>query len=293
MSALQRQRISRLVLPIVGLIATLLACFDAAGAAEQTLEVAGLKVTEWSSDSAPRGPLPVIIFSHGFHGCATQSRFLTEALASAGYLVFAPNHRDAACDGGESSWHQRSEVPFVKPATWSEDSYRDRASDIRLLIEALRSDPKFKPRIDWSHLGLMGHSLGGYTVLGLAGAWPSWRLAGVRAVLALSPSQPFLAHGTLRDLFSPVMYQGGTRDFGVTPSIQKNSGAYDESPAPKYYVEFDAATHFAWTNIGRVVRDQITAYSIAFMNIYLKGAPPDPILTRAMPGVAVLRSDLK
>ena len=32
---------------------------------------------------------------------------------------------------------------------------------------------------------LAGHSLGGYTVLALAGAWPSWKLANVRAVLAL------------------------------------------------------------------------------------------------------------
>jgi Platelet-activating factor acetylhydrolase, isoform II len=41
-------------------------------------------------------PWPLIIFFHGFHGCAPQSVFLIEALAADGYAVFASNHRDFA-----------------------------------------------------------------------------------------------------------------------------------------------------------------------------------------------------
>jgi pimeloyl-ACP methyl ester carboxylesterase len=140
----------------------------------------------------------------------------------------------------------------------------------------------------------MGHSLGGYTVLGLAGAWPSWKLEGVKAALALSPySQAFLVHKTLQGLSAPVMYQGGTLDFGETPAISKNSGAYEASPPPKYYVEFKGASHFAWTNLGIVAHDEIAAYSVAFMNVYLKGERPSPILSEPMTGVALLRSSLK
>src|SRR4029078_10886352 len=40
---------------------------------------------------------PLIVFSHGWGGCATQSVFLTEQLARAGYVVAAPNHQDAGC----------------------------------------------------------------------------------------------------------------------------------------------------------------------------------------------------
>ena len=50
-------------------------------------------------------------------------------------------------------------------------------------------------------------------------------------------------------LDAPVMYQGGTRDIGITPFINKGNGAYPQSPAPKYYVEFDGAGHFAWTDL--------------------------------------------
>src|SRR3954469_25672419 len=44
-----------------------------------------------------RGTVPLILFSHGFGGCAQQSYSLTKALAAAGYAVLAPNHKDEGC----------------------------------------------------------------------------------------------------------------------------------------------------------------------------------------------------
>ena len=102
-----------------------------AQAAEQTMKVGGMSVTVWSEETTGAGPRPVIIFSHGFHGCATQSRFLMEGLAAAGYLVIAPNHRDATCEGGESTWAGRPDLPFQQPEGWNDSTYRDRAEDIR------------------------------------------------------------------------------------------------------------------------------------------------------------------
>ena len=259
-------------------------------AAEQSVTLDGLNVTVWSRETGQNAKQPIIIFSHGFHGCATQSRFLMEAFADAGYIVFAPNHHDATCSGGTAHWRDKPEISFRQPENWDETSFRDRADDIRRLIDAIRSDTRFRERVDWSRFGLAGHSLGGYTVLALGGAWPNWKLPGVEAILALSPySQPFTKQNTLTGLSAPVMYQGGTRDFGITPTIHKSMGSYDQSPPPKYYVEFDGAGHFAWTDIGRIAHDQIVAYSLAFMNHYVKGDPADPILTKASFGVAEFR----
>jgi pimeloyl-ACP methyl ester carboxylesterase len=262
-----------------------------AQAAEQSVKLAGMDVTVWSQETDKSIKQPVIIFSHGFHGCATQSRFLMEAFASAGYLIFAPNHRDATCNGGKAKWIDRPEVPFRKARMWNETSFRDRAEDIRRLIEAIRTDDRFRERSDWSRFGLAGHSLGGYTVLALGGAWPGWKLSNVKAVLALSPyTQPFLLRDTLAGLSAPVMYQGGTWDYGITPALHKSMGAYDRSSEPKYYVEFDRMGHFAWTDIGRrKARKAIIAYSLTFMNYYVKGEPPAPSLTQVLPGVALFR----
>jgi predicted dienelactone hydrolase len=269
---------------------TALLCVTAAQADEQSVRLANMDVTVWSKETGPAVKQPVILFSHGFHGCATQSRFLMEAFAAAGYLVFAPNHRDAVCHGGSSHWYSSAEVPLRKPAQWNDMSYRDRADDIRRLIETIKTDKRFQSRVDWNRLGLAGHSLGGYTVLGLCGAWPAWKLPGVKAVLALSPySQPFVLHHTLSGLSAPVMYQGGTWDFSVTPTLHKFMGSYDQSPAPKYYVEFKRAGHFAWTNIGITApRKEIIAYSLAFMNHYVKGEPAEHLLAHAAASVAKL-----
>jgi dienelactone hydrolase len=258
-----------------------------AQAAEQSINLAGMDVTVWSQDRDAGDKQPVIIFSHGFHGCSTQSRFLMEAFASSGYIIFAPNHRDATCNGGKARLIDRPEVPFRKARMWNQTTFDDRAEDVRRLISAIQQDERFRERVDWSRFGLVGHSLGGYTALGLAGAWPSWKLNGVKAVLALSPyTQPFVLHHTLRHLSAPVMYQGGTLDYGVTPVIHKSKGAYDQSPEPKYYVEFNRIGHFGWADVGRkTARKAIIAYSLTFMNYYVKGGPPAPPLTQILPGV--------
>jgi pimeloyl-ACP methyl ester carboxylesterase len=272
-------------------VAALMLCMATVDAAQNSVKLGGLDVTVWSQRPAAGAQQPVVVFSHGFHGCATQSRFLMEALAAAGYLVFAPNHRDATCGGGGATWTEKSAIPFRGAEQWNDSSYRDRANDIRRLIDAIRTDERYRSRADLSRLALAGHSLGGYTVLGLGGAWPSWKLTGVKAVLALSPyTQPFAAQKTLAGLSAPVMYQGGTWDLGVTPTVHKAMGSYDQSPPPKYYVEFDKIGHFAWADIGTdSARGGIVAYSLAFLNHYVKGESADPQLTKKSPGVAVFR----
>jgi predicted dienelactone hydrolase len=263
-----------------------------AEASEEVVTLGGLEVHVWAPDATSTASLPVILFSHGFHGCATQSRFLMRAFADAGFLVFAPNHRDATCGGGGARWTERSATSFKDSAAWTDSTYADRREDMLRLARAIGADARYGPRADLARLGLAGHSLGGYTVLGLAGAWPAWRMPHVAAVLALSPYVlPFLLHNTLGGIDVPTMIQGGTLDFGITPTLHKAMGAYDELNAPKYYIEFKGASHFAWTNLGRTARDSITVYSVAFMNRYVKGdASAETALRELHADVAVLHA---
>jgi len=261
-------------------------------AQEEIRTIAGRSVVVWrpkaTQSASERGP--VIIFSHGFGGCATQSRFLTEALADHGYWVFAPNHKDARC--GQRGGAARPEEPLRNPEKWSDRTYVDRADDVRAVLDAIGKEPDLATRVDLTGIGLVGHSLGGYTVVGLAGAWPAWKMSGIKAVLALSPyAQPFLAHGTLGGLAAAVMYQGGTLDLGITPSLRKARGVYDSSPKPKYFVEFSGVGHFAWTNLRATMHDRILDYSIAFLDHYIRGLPASDLLTKPISGVSGLRYD--
>jgi|JI6StandDraft_1071083.scaffolds.fasta_scaffold05947_2 dienelactone hydrolase len=267
-----------------------------------TAKIAGLDVAVWQPKG--RGPFPLVIFSHGFHGRNTQSEFLMQAMAQAGYLVIAPNHRDAARIGSHAdsqagspasspaSSHASSQESFRQPENWSDATYIDRRDDIAKLVSALHCDANFESLIDWKRIALAGHSLGGYTVLGLAGAWPSWKLPGVKAVVAMSPyCQPYLASGNLASLDLPVMYQGGTRDFGITPSVKKPAGAFAKTGAPAYFVEFDKMGHLGWTtfNHDKVKQDLITQYCLAFLDKYLKDQDSSVLKTK-LPGVCDLRS---
>lgn len=273
---------------VVALIAGLIAPVAFVSAQEKTVTLGGREVVVWSPQGNAKAKQPVIIFSHGYGGCGEQSRFLTEALAARGYWVFAPNHKDAHCARGRST--VKPDEPFRDPAKWSDQTFADRRDDIRAVLRAIAASPDYASHVDLNAIGLVGHSLGGYTVLGLAGAWPSWKLPGVKAVLALSPySDPYLVHQTLGGIAVPVMYQGGTVDFGITPSLKKSRGVYDGSPAPKYFVEFTGAGHFAWTNLRNDVHARILDYALPFLDHYVRGDAATRGLTTPEAGVTQLR----
>lgn len=239
----------------------------------QTMQLAGLSVAYWLPQDASK-PAPLILFSHGLNGCKTQSVFLMAALAKDGYIVVAPDHKDATCGGGGMSGGfsaHKPEEKFGQFDAWNDGTYTDREADMKNLYAALKTDADWAPRIDWDHVGLAGHSLGGYTVLGLAGAWPSWKMDGIKAVLALSPyAQPFLKKGDIAHLGIPVMYQGGTRDFGITPFIKKQDGAYDHTSSPAWFVEFNKTGHFGFTDLQKGAQRGIIDYSLWFFDHTLK-----------------------
>jgi len=243
---------------------------------------------------------PLVVFSHGDLGCGVQSIAFTEELARHGYVVAAPDHADAfLCHTVPPSPPRvPAKQPSVfKPETWHDTTFLDRRRDIEAVIDGLLSDAAFRDVIDARNIGAAGHSLGGYTMVGLAGGWPSWLDPRIRAVLAMSPYvMPFQVRKTLAGIRVPLMYQGGTLDVGITPFLIGPNGAYREAVSPAYFVELKAAAHLAWTNCGQerttascLEKDAnfrlIDAYGIAFFDRYLRNLP-QPILAKKDPGLA-------
>jgi predicted dienelactone hydrolase len=225
---------------------------------------------------------PLLVFSHGFLGASDQTIFLMEACARAGYIVVSMNHHDALLNPRE----RRMESPeFADADSWDDSKYRDRHDDVEQLLdrflewnEADGSD--WSGRIDRNAIGAMGHSLGGYTMLGMAGAWPSWRDRRIQAVVAFSPyALPYSHNGELDEVTIPVMLQGGTLDFGITPFLPR---VYDRLGGPKAYLVLKNETHFGWTNLvalGKSTAEAIESgnaelmvrYTLAFFDQHLLG----------------------
>jgi predicted dienelactone hydrolase len=105
------------------------------------------------SGAAPRYPL--VILSHGTGGSAVQLMWLGRYLAARGFIVAAVNH------------HGNTGIEKYKPQGFM--LFWERPRDISVALDRLLADPLVGSHIDRERIGAGGFSLGGYTVLALAG----------------------------------------------------------------------------------------------------------------------------
>ncbi len=115
---------------------------------------AGRAAPEAKLSSAPT-KFPLIVLSHGTGGSALMMAWLGTALAAHGYIAAAVNHP------GNNSTEDYTAEGFT---FWWE-----RATDLSVVIDKMLQDSTFGPRIDPKRIGAAGFSLGGYTMIEIAG----------------------------------------------------------------------------------------------------------------------------
>jgi len=130
-------------------------------AVEQPLQVPGLNIFALGNAAqnadlavAP-SKFPLILLSHGTGGTALSLAWFGSTLAAHGYIVAGVNHP------GNNAAEPYTVEGF---STWWE-----RARDLSEVIDALLKDSTFGSRIDTSRIGAAGFSLGGYTMIEIAG----------------------------------------------------------------------------------------------------------------------------
>jgi len=105
--------------------------------------------------SLPATKMPLILLSHGTGGGRLTMEWLAQGLVKEGYMV-------AAVDHWGNTFDNKIPIEFAKP--W------ERPLDMSFVLTALLKDKEVAAAIDSTQIGAIGFSLGGYTVLALAGA---------------------------------------------------------------------------------------------------------------------------
>ena len=157
------------------------------------------------------GRYPLILLSHGSGGAMDGLVWLSSRLAARGAIVLAVNHPGTT--SGDSSPRRTMRLA-------------PRAADLGAALEAVLGDPQFAPHIDRERISAVGFSLGGTTVLGLAGlrfdreAFADYcRQAGDEA-----PGCDFLAKGGVRLDALPEAFSADMRDLRVSAVVSVDPG---------------------------------------------------------------------
>lgn len=114
-------------------------------------------------DAEPKrteGTFPLVVVSHGYVGSRYLMTYLTENLASKGYVVVAIDHTDST----------------FKDANAFYSTLLNRAKDISFLVDTMEAIGKRNSGdvlagiVDASNTAIIGYSMGGYGVLNVGGA---------------------------------------------------------------------------------------------------------------------------
>lgn len=203
---------------------------------------------------SPDRPFPFVVYSHGSGGLRYVSSFLTEALASHGFVVAAPDH------AGNTA------VDTLAGTSVSPDQTQfDRPKDVSYVItDALERDAPasgdwLSGAIDTAKIGVLGHSLGGFTALAVAGGFagplgpivPDFR---VKTVVGMAPyTRPLQPGKHAQGVAVPTLLIGGTKDTTTPIDADIDPLVSQIGAVPFVRVILEGAGHQSFTDICRYV----------------------------------------
>jgi len=113
-------------------------------------------------------PAPVIVQTHGFGASRDNYEYISEHLASHGFVVVAPEHL------GSNLEYRQSLLEGHLSELLNPMEYISRPLDITYMLDQLEqlaaTDPDWKQRLNLQQVGIFGYSFGGTTALSSAGA---------------------------------------------------------------------------------------------------------------------------
>ena len=233
------------------------------------------------------GRFPLLVFSHGVTGRAVFYKGELAAMASAGYVVIAPDYPLSNADSRE------------KPTV---NDVGNQPGDASFLIDQFTEAPYGSPTVDVAahvdaeHVGAVGHSLGAITSLGLGysacctddrvDAVASW--AGLLVPLQGQPN-PGDQTGD-----RPLLLIHGDQD--ETVPYGSSTEAFEKVTSPRWFITLPGGRHippYLSPTVNSAAR-LVTTTTIDFFDAQLKGDPGgiermDQAVAGAGPQVATIQ----
>jgi pimeloyl-ACP methyl ester carboxylesterase len=212
-------------------------------------------VTEFSDAPSATGSFSLVVFAHGWNGSADTYAAMEHELASAGFILAAPNfpHTSNASTAGLD----RSDIV-------------NQAADVTFIINTLTTSasPILAGHVAPTKVGVVGHSDGGVTAAGVADnsccADPH-----VGAAAILSGAELFFGGSWFPPGSPPLLAVHGTDD-EVNP-FAASSRLFADAPSPKYLVSVPGGSHLGPFITDPVVRAAISTLVADFLRAELDG----------------------
>lgn len=223
---------------------------------------------------------PLILISHGFGSLRENFANLAQHLASYGFIVAIPQHV------GSDLQYRQELLKGTLNSVLSPIEYIARPQDLSFIIDKLTllasQDEKWRNRVDLNKIGVIGDSLGGTTVLSLAGAplnIPQLKVecsqdqvivnaalilqcqgshlppieynlhdSRIKAVIATHPlTSAIFGSQSLSQIKIPIMITGGSNDV-ITPVVIEQIHPFIWLKSPfKHLLFYQTGTHFSST----------------------------------------------
>jgi predicted dienelactone hydrolase len=219
-----------------------------------------------------RDRYPLVIYSHGFLDTRTGGTYLTQHLASYGYVVASMDYplSNMSAPGGPTV----ADLP-------------NQPVDIRFLIDQIlaldgSAGSFLSGRIDRGRIGLAGLSLGGITTF-LAAFHPSLGDARVRAAAPIAGGGCFFGPAFFRTREVPLLLVHGDLD-AIVPYRENAEHAFEVAGSPKYLATIRDGTHTGFTTAGPLLFENLTnADDVGCASLGQTG-PRDPELLERLGG---------
>ena len=213
------------------------------GASSSPLELGPFVVHATLGLTPAEGAFPVVVISHGRGGTNLGYFGIAEHLAARGIMVALPLH-----DGDNYLDDARSEADITLEL---------RPRHVSLVLDAVAADEVLGVHVMRDQAALIGHSMGGYTVLAAAGGHP-FSLSGnpvtttsdprVQAVVLLAPATFWYEHDAgLSEVTAPILMLAAEHD-ELTPGPVHAGIIRRSLPAatPFTYEVIAGAGHFSF-----------------------------------------------